>query len=188
MSITYSPAKNPEAIARKVISEFYPDLTRVDFVFLFKIKKDKDGVPVIPVRKGKDVWFEVKLISGLNAYLSSERITGNGEEEPRPYFVISLTQIVWDHHLDEAQREALMDTALCLCDYDSEKDKLSVRGYDVEAHHEVMKRRGAWAPELETFVKVAQQRPLPGVAPATKEASGRIKRAAAGSPATPPAQ
>lgn len=181
MPVTYSPALKPQEIGSKVLSDCYPELNRpeVHVEYLFSQKKDKDGIPEIPTRKGKEVWGDVKLVSGLSAYLANE-VTGGGEEEPRPFFVVLINQQAWNYRLKEdSQKEAFIDSLLARCDYDSEKNKLSTREFDVREYHEVMKRRGAWHPELEKFIQVAKQMPLPNVVMPKKARTKRAKAAAA---------
>jgi hypothetical protein len=178
--LTYSPAGQPQRIAAKVLADFYTELDRpeVKIEYLFVNKRDKDGVPIIPTRKGKAVWGEVKVVSGLSAYLSADHV-GDDEEEPRPFFVVLVNQLVWNDRFNDVQREAFIDSLLCRCEYDSEKNKISTREFDVREYTEVMKRRGAWHEDLEKFIKVAEQIPLPGVAVPAGKRRGTARAATA---------
>jgi hypothetical protein len=182
--ISYSSAEQPKTIAGQVINECYPELDRpeVEIVYVFLNKRDKNGIPVIPKRKGKEVWGDVKVVSGLNAYLAADGRAGNVSEEGevRSFFVVTITQVVWNARFNEEQRVAFLDSMLSRCEYDSEKDKLSTREFDVREYHQVMKRRGAWHPELETFLKASKQMPLPNVAPPGKVRKSRTAHAGAG--------
>lgn len=177
--ITYSSALKPKELGQQVLEECYPELDRpeVNIVYVFLNKLDKHGIRLVPKRKNKPIWGEVKVISGLNAYLADTRgDRDESDDEVRSFFVITITQIVWDNQFNEEQRIAFLDSMLSRCEYDSEKDKLRTSEFDVREYHQVMKRRGAWHPELETFLKVARQMPLPGAAPPGKVKKERARK------------
>lgn len=167
-SLSYTPALAPMKVGERVIKSFYPALATVQIVYLFVHKSDKYGQPIIQKRKGREVWSEIKVISGLNAYLSSPHTLGSDDDpddegdavEPSSFFVVLVSSKAWNDKLDDEQREALLDSTLCRAEYDSEKDSLTVRDFDVKEFHEIAKRRGAWHPELDKFFKVAKQMPL----------------------------
>ena len=114
----------------------------------------------------------VVMVSGKTAdaddrlWLGSLRRPGAGERELHAHdFVLSLNADAWEGFSDE-QREALVDHELChgmpVTDGNGvqERDdggslKWRTRRHDLEEFTEVVRRRGLWLAELETFAKAA---------------------------------
>ncbi len=165
-------AAEPQIIAKKLVKDFHTHLHGVNLVYLFQNKTNKEGVPEPTKRKGKVMPADTKLVSGLSAFLSSDTFNDNSAE-PVPYFALVFCHYCWNQVLNETTRVACVDEQLCRCWYDDEKDTLTVRPYDFTGYHENVKRYGAWHPDLETFLKVAKQQPLPGIEPVGKVKRGR---------------
>lgn len=150
MPDTYSEAAEPRKIGHELIKKHHDHLSgrRVDFLFVER--KDKDGNSQAITKRGKNLYGQAKLVTGLNAYLA-----GFHAADERPFFVILITKHFWTNASD-LFKQALVDHELCHCEYDSEKDKYSTVDHDVTEFTQIVKRWGLWNWEVEAFVKAAK--------------------------------
>lgn len=146
----YREAEAVRDIATPLIEKYHGHLldfnVRIEYTFIDKVPKSQ----------GKEVWGQVRKISGLNAHLSNE--------EGEPYFVMIIAEPVWDI-LTPEQREALVDHELChlgaeaqqkeTTDGSEEVIKLSVQPHDCEAFYAEIRRHGLWREDLEDLVNTA---------------------------------
>lgn len=98
----------------------------------------------------------------------------------KPDFLIEIAEDLWGE-LEREEQDALLDHELAHCDYRETKQgdrRPRLRGHDVEEFSEVLRRRGAWKPELLHFIHTSKQMPL---FPRRGEAEKDRKTAAAGS-------
>jgi len=174
----YAVADEPKRIGQLLIKDHHPHLHGMSVVYLFQNKRDKKtGQPVMPKRKGKDLYGQAKLVTGLNAFLASGDTQTDGDEI-EPFFVILITKMSWDR-MEEKHKTALVDHELMHCDFDTESGRPSLRDHDVTEFHEIVKRYGAWTYDLEMFFKAAKQIPLPldtdplAAAPKVVKANGK---------------
>jgi hypothetical protein len=133
-------------IATRYINKHHTHLANVMIVYLFNAKSI--------VKKGKEKLGEVKLISGMNAYL----ITRDLQEPQEQLFVMIISKSAWD--LLENQpgaREALIDHELCHLDRDLETSALSVNPHDVEEFFDIVRRHGAWAKDIQNLIDAAKE-------------------------------
>jgi hypothetical protein len=155
----YSLAHDVEDVAKKVIREHHDDLKSKDIVYVFQEKKDeKTGMSVAQMRKGKPILGDLKVVSGMNAFLVSgeEQTDFNG---PMPFVVMVVSKYAWNL-LKPEQRKAWVDQQFCRLEYDLESGKPSIADYDVKEMTLIAKRYGAWSDDLTAFFKAAKQYPL----------------------------
>ncbi len=157
MADIYSPADEPRKIGHQLIKKHHDHLSgrRVDFLFVER--KDKDGNSQGITRRGKNLYGQAKLVTGLSAYLA--QVPYDSEWDGQPFFVIQITKHFWTNASD-LFKQALVDHELCHCEYDSEKDKYSTVDHDVTEFVQIVKRWGLWNWEVEAFVKAAKQQSL----------------------------
>lgn len=113
-------------------------------------------------------------VSGLNAFLATERTTEGGE--PEEFFAVVIAKPVWDI-LDEKQRLALVDHELCHFDLDEEKGTPVLRSHDVEEFGEIVKRHGLWRDEVRRLVEVGAKQLSLGLNPPPPDTKPRARRA-----------
>lgn len=154
MPDTYSPADEPRKIGYELIKKHHDHLLGRRVEFLFVERKDKDGNSQAITRRGKSLYGQAKLVTGLNAYLGTHDL-----DELQPFFVILITKHFWTSASD-LFKQALVDHELCHCEYDSETDKYSTVEHDVTEFTQIVKRHGLWNPGVEAFVKSAKQQSL----------------------------
>lgn len=149
----YKLAPEVELIANKIIYDHHSHLSGARIVYVFLAEA--------PVVKGREAMGRARVITGINAWLSTDEI--DRESEPTPYFLIEISRKHWEV-LSEAQRRALVDHELSHCDVDEETSKPKILGHDVEEFSGVIRRHGLWRYDVESFVKTgmeAMQRRLP---------------------------
>jgi hypothetical protein len=154
MPDTYSPADEPRKIGYELIKKHHDHLSGRRVEFLFVERKDKDGNSQAITRRGKNLYGQAKLVTGLNAYLGTHDL-----DELQPFFVILIIKHFWTNASD-LFKQALVDHELCHCEYDSETDKYSTVDHDVTEFTQIVKRHGLWNPGVEAFVKSAKQQSL----------------------------
>lgn len=156
----YSKAPEVEKVANAVIREHHKDeFTSKEILYVFQEKKDeKTGMAVAQMRKGKPILGDIKIVSGLNAFLASglEETDFHG---PMPLVVLVVSKHAWNL-LKPEQRKAWVDQQLCRLDYDIESGKPTIGDYDVKEMTLIAKRYGAWSDDLSAFFKAAKQYPL----------------------------
>jgi hypothetical protein len=156
----YSKADDVEKVANAVIREHHKDeFSSKEILYIFQEKKDeKTGMAVAQMRKGKPILGDIKIVSGLNAFLASgdEETDFNG---PMPLVVLVVSKHAWNL-LKPEQRKAWVDQQFCRLDYDLESGKPSIGDYDVKEMTLIAKRYGAWSDDLSAFFKAAKQYPL----------------------------
>lgn len=145
----YSPAPSVATIGRKIINSFHPHLRGTRVEFLYRSEANRKG--------GKSVLGTAEKITGKNAILSTPDV-GDDESassEGLDYFLITISRDLWQH-LEEFQREALVDHELCHCTIEVDDDgmpKLVLVAHDVEEFNEVVYRHGLWLPDLTRFIR-----------------------------------
>jgi hypothetical protein len=163
MSDQYSPADEPAEIGKKLIKKHHDHLSGRRVEFLYVERLDKDGNSQAITVKGKSLYGKAKLVTGLNAYL-----TGMHAANESPLFVILITKHFWTSASQEF-KHALVDHELSHCWYDSENDKYSLLGHDVEEFVAIVRRHGAWEHGLDEFFKAAKQIKMAFAEPAAKQ-------------------
>lgn len=152
----YSPASEVGDIGRKLIKKHHDHLSGRRVEFLFVERLDKDGQSQAITRKGKSLYGQAKLVTGLNAYLAG---APRAVEDPAPFFVILISKHYWTNASQEF-KHALVDHELSHCWFDSESDRCSMIEHDVTEFTAIVKRHGLWHHDLDTFVKAAKQQSL----------------------------
>jgi hypothetical protein len=148
----YAKAPEAEEIGTKLIEEHHSQLRNETIRYIFRDKHTNS--------KGKPVLVAARKVAGLAGWLHLG-YHSNDADKFTELFVIEIAKDVWDR-LDEAQRVALVDHALCQLDVEipdqGEKDRrLLVRGPDIAEFNAVVERHGLWRPALEDFVKAGNQ-------------------------------
>lgn len=145
--MSYSNAPDVKEIAADLINQHHSHLANAPIQYVFNAK---------PMRKkGREILGEVKLISGLDAYL----ITRDFEEAPESLFVMVISKSAWDLLVDRPDtRKALVDHELCHLVRSDEGD-LSIKTHDLEEFFEIVERYGAWRNDIQTFLKAAKSAP-----------------------------
>jgi len=146
----YSPAPEVEEIAEDLIMSDHTHLATVRVEFIFASEEIKQN--------GKVVWGRAKKVTGLNAWLACERERRDAKP-PEEFFVIEIVKPIWDQ-LDDKSRKALVDHELTHCEVDIDTSKLSIRSHDLEEFTSIVQRYGLWRPDVEMFVKAANQKKL----------------------------
>ncbi len=174
----YSKAPDVADIGRTLIKKHHDHLSGRRVEFLFVERLDKDGHSQAITRRGKNLYGQAKLVTGLNAYLASAIWTGD-EGEAQPFFVILISKHFWTSASQEF-KHALVDHELSHCWYDSEADRFSTIDHDVTEFTAIVKRHGLWHHELDVFFKAAKQTKLAFADEAKGEAgetaNGQAKR------------
>ncbi len=88
----FSPASEVATIGNKLIKKHHDHLSGRRVEFLFMERLDKDGNSQAITRKGKSLYGQAKLVTGLNAYLACAPRT---IEDPSPFFVILISKHWW---------------------------------------------------------------------------------------------
>jgi hypothetical protein len=150
--IKYVKAPEVQEIADRLIEEHHSQLRNETLRCIFRDKHT--------LSKGKPVLVAARKISGLAGWLH----LGWASKDPDKFtelFVIEVPKDVWDR-LDEKQKVALVDHALCRLDVEipdqGDKDRrLLVRDPDIAEFNAVVERHGLWRPALEDFIKAGNQ-------------------------------
>lgn len=80
----------------------------------------------------------------------------------RADYIIEIVIDLWNGHTPPDQ-ERILDHELCHALGRDEKGRYRIRRrHDVEEFDDILRRHGAWTPQLERFVGIAQQIRLPG--------------------------
>jgi hypothetical protein len=157
---SYQYADEVQDIALHLINEVdeYSPLINVEVRYVWRDKHAKS--------KGGDVYGKARKISGLSAFLARALDPDLG------FFVIEIARDLWVH-LEEHQQRALVDHELAHLIVTFNEDdglSLSIRGHDLEEFFGVVRRHGAWRPEISTLSQLAGQQRL-AVADAVNAAS-----------------
>lgn len=155
----YEISNQVQKIAHNLIKQYHPELGPKKIICVTQARKDKDtGEAQAQMRKGKPVLADMKIVSGLNAFLVSgeARTDANG---PVPFAVLVVSKHAWNA-LNERQREAMIDEQLCRLLYDDESGRPAILDYDVAAFTLNVKRFGAWHEDLEKFLGASSEFPL----------------------------
>lgn len=171
----YEFAQPVATAAKRLIRDFHDRLDgqRVDYLFL--VEEPKKGA--------REWWADLKIVTGLNAYLADSEEDGM----PEPFFVLIVKKHIWNR-LDEHQQEALIDEHLCRAEYD-EHGKPRKREWGINGYRENVERYGPWHDGLKEFLEVGAQALLPLETPVSSKDSrrgGRLLKVAS-APETPPA-
>jgi len=142
----YRSAPEVAAIAEELIETVkdHADLAdvRIEYVFIDKA----------PTSAGRVVLGRARRIGGLNAVLTElDRYQVDRCEEPRPFYVIEISEDTW-HGLNDERRRALVDHELMHCRVDFTEEGapvLKVRGHDYEEFAAIIRRHGLWTSAAE---------------------------------------
>jgi hypothetical protein len=153
MAAQYEVAPPVSHIGHRLINDHHQHLQgwRVEYLYLIdKPKKDT---------KKRELAGDVKVITGLNAYLAGTTDDPDGD----PFFVLLINKRVWDKFGadDERKREALVDFFLCRMVVDPKSGQPKKRDFDVKAYSENVGRYGAWHEELQELLEANEQYRLP---------------------------
>jgi hypothetical protein len=132
----------------ELIDEHHDHLkaARVELVFLTEAAKSK----------GREIWGRAKMISGLAAWLATERSAR--EKRAQSFFAIEISESIWQI-IDEKQRRALIDHCLSYCQIGESEEQLTLKlaAPDIEEFSSVVGRHGLYFEELQKFVETANQ-------------------------------
>ena len=173
----YELSSEVEKVAKTVIKDHLTDLKSKKIVFVTQEKKDdKTGIAVAQMRKGKPIIGDIKLVSGLNAFLASgvDRTDHNG---PTPFPALVISRHAWNL-LNDEQRKAFVHQQLNRLSYDVDTGKPTLIDYDVREFSIIAKLYGAWNDDLDTFLKAAKEFPL--FADLEEAPKAKVVKAAAG--------
>lgn len=147
---TYRHAPEIKEIALDIIDDVdeYSPLINIEVRYVWRDKHAKS--------KGDAVYGKARKIAGLNAHLADAADPDLG------FFVIEIARDLWVH-LEEHQQRALVDHELAHLVVAFDEDdvlSLSIRGHDLEEFFGVVRRHGAWRPEISTLSQLAGQQRL----------------------------
>lgn len=147
MATEYQEATDVKELAEMLIDGEHPHLlaARIEYVF----------VSPTPKSKTKDVWGRARKITGLSAYLGTEKAFRDAS--PEPFFVIEIAKEIWEA-ITQEQKIALVDHELSHCGYDDENDQITTLAHDVEEFSGVVSRHGLWRSDIERFVEAAREK------------------------------
>ena len=165
MAAQYEVASPVSLIGHRLINDHHQHLQgwRIEYLYLIdKPRKDP---------KKRELAGDVKVITGLNAYLAGTTDDPDGD----PFFVLLINKRVWDRFGadDERKREALVDFFLCQMALDEKTGAPKKKKFDVQAFRENVERYGAWHDDLEELLQANEQYKLPlavGTSPSSKKA------------------
>jgi hypothetical protein len=151
--ITYWRSKDLRAIAESLIPEFHKHLDEMQILYVFRSKHTESN--------GKIKLACARKVGGLNAYLAFRDALDSIDAEERPpapvahaFFVIEVAWDTWER-LTGPQRIALVDHELSHIGVDGD-----MVAHDVEEFAAVLRRHGAWKPDLRDFLSASEQQPL----------------------------
>lgn len=142
--MSYTNAEEVREIATKYINEYHSHLANAPIEYLFNAKT--------VLKKGKEVLGEIKLVTGLNAFL----ITRDYAEPQEQIFVMIISKSAWDLLADKPQyREAIVDHELQHANRDLDTGALSLLPHDIEEFNDIVRRHGAWKQDIANFLKAS---------------------------------
>ncbi len=149
------PAPEAEKLGTERIGKYHPHLAEAYILYLFTTARR--------TRQSKVVLGSAQKLSDLQRFLSS----GNAQDASEGAdFIILLSQGEWKD-LNEGQRNALVDHELLHCQRNGHDDDGSpiwgLRGHDVEAFAEEIRRHGLWKEDVREFAESVKQLALPEV-------------------------
>lgn len=136
MAVTWSEAPDEVIeLAEEIIAKHHEALQEARIGFLMRSEA--------PVRNGVVVLGQASVVSAK-------------EQVHIPYdFLIWLAGDEWER-LSLHQQRALIDHELSHCAWDSNKEKGSLRGHDVEEFAHIVERYGLWRPAVRQFARAVQ--------------------------------
>lgn len=147
----YELAQEIKVIAGRLIRDHHKRLKDMRVEYLFLVEKPKKQ------QKAREKPGDVKVITGLNAYLA-----GDVEDPyPEPFFVLLMRRHVWQRVEDERHREALVDWYLCRMGFDPKTGRPKKVSADFAGYHENLERYGPWHAEMRQALKAAGNFELP---------------------------
>lgn len=139
---TYWHAPEVRTFAERLIPKYHEMLgnsgVRIEYLFRSNVPKSK----------GKFIFGVAKKITGEHATLA---------DSEEPFFCIIIAHPAWQV-LPQKYREALVDHELCHCGIEiNEKGdtKLVLRNHDVQEFSDIVRRYGAWTPDVQEFLQAA---------------------------------
>jgi len=155
----YEISAEVEKVAKGVIKDHLTDLKSKKIVYVTQDKKDdKTGNSVAQMRKGKPIIGDVKVIGGLNAFLSSGE-TRTDYDGPTPFACLVVSRLAWEK-LSTEQRRAWVHQQLNRLEYSIDTGKPTLIDFDVKEFSIIAKLYGAWNDDLGLFLKTAKEHPL----------------------------
>lgn len=148
-STTFVEAPDVEEIADRIIPEWHPHLEEAVITYLFRVSKSSWA------SQGR-----TKLGAAKKLSTEARHLSGDFDAE------VVVDSFHWNL-LDENQREALVDHELChlvvatdadgqeLCRPDG-RPRLTIRGHDVEAFADEIRRHGLWRDDLVVAARAVQ--------------------------------
>lgn len=149
----YSKAPEVESVAEELIDKHHTHLSNETIRYVWRDKHT--------MSKGKPQLVAARKISGLAGWLHRGYFADGDPDQFTDFFVIEVARDIWDR-LDDEQRIALVDHALCHLDVEipdqGDKDRrLLVRAPDVSEFTVIVQRHGMWRPSIEEFLKAGNQ-------------------------------
>lgn len=149
----FSKATEVEDVASELIDKYHTHLAGETIRYVWRDKHT--------MSKGKPQLVAARKISGLAGWLHLGYYADHDPDRFTDFFVVEVARDIWDR-LDEDQRIALVDHALCQLDVEipdqGDKDRrLLVRAPDVAEFTAVVQRHGMWRPSIEEFLKAGNQ-------------------------------
>lgn len=138
----YQDAESVEAVAKRLIPNFHPEIAGANVRYVFR---DKAGM-----KAGRPVRGTVKKVGGIMRYITELD------------FIVEVALDQWNP-LSAQQREALVDHLLERMTGEEDPEdagapyKWSVREPDVNEFASILRRHGAWNEDLQTFVGVVSR-------------------------------
>lgn len=140
MPKVYEHAESVEAIAKRLLPNYHPELATAEIQYVFVDKAS--------MKSGRPVLGKVRKLSGAIEFLLDK------------HFLVEIPLDKWND-LTEEQRRALVDHLLERCtgeeDESSGEIKWKMREPDVQEFTSILKRHGAWHNDLVPFISVAHQ-------------------------------
>lgn len=139
---SYWEAAEVEQTASRLIPLYHEMLGNSDVQIVYFFRSD------IPKKGGKLIFGVTKKIMGLNAALA---------ECDEPFFCIVISHPAWEV-LPQKHRDALVDHELCHCGIEVDEKgetRLVLRNHDVQEFSDIVRRHGAWSPDVQEFLRAA---------------------------------
>lgn len=144
-------AREVEQVAQRLVPKYHDMLGNANVRIAYFFRSD------IRKKGGKLVFGTTKKIMGLNAALA---------DSDEPFFCIVIAHPAWEV-LPQKHREALVDHELCHCGVEVDEKgevKLVLRNHDIQEFSDIVRRYGAWSPDVQDFLKAAlggRKKPTP---------------------------
>lgn len=150
MAVHHWYAPEVQRIAERLIAEeaqFRP-LRAIRIEYLFRSTANKNN--------GKIIFGKASKVSSMNAYLATPDIAHDPEasSEGSEFFLMVIAHDMWEQALNDQAKEALVFHELCHYSVyvTDEGDRvIGIIGHDLEDFSSVIRRYGAWRPDVRSF-------------------------------------